>query len=69
MAVITYMTLHGKMLLTFTSPLQRCSAKLVPTLRLCHALQKKNWFTYNIDKGGNSLSKHFEHNPNISLNL
>ena len=27
------------------------------------------WFTYNIDKGGNSLPKRFEHNPNIRSNL
>ena len=31
--------------------------------------KKKKWFTYNVDKGGNSLHKHFERNPNIRLNL
>lgn len=41
--------------------------KLVP--RPFRALHKKFWFTYNIDKRGNSSLKHFEHNLEIRSNL
>ena len=59
--VISYATIQGKPLLA--SPVQHCSVKLVPKPFRAFGLCIK------FDKGGNSLSKHFEHNPNIRSNL
>ena len=56
--VFSYATLRGKPLPT--SPAEHCSAELVP--RPFRTLQF-------FDKGGNSLPKHFEHNPKFRLNL
>ena len=65
--VISCVILQRKLLLT--SPAEHCSAKLVPTPFRALQKKKKFCFTYNIDKGGNSLPKHFEHNLNIRLDL
>ena len=63
--VISYATLKGKPLLA--SPVQRSSAKLEP--RLFFALSKNCFgLCIKFDKGGNSLPKHLEHNPNIRSN-
>ena len=65
LVVISYTTLQGKPLLA--RPAYHYSAKLVP--RPFRALQKNFLVCIKLDKGGNSLPKHFERNPNVCLNL